>query len=147
MKFIADNMLGKLAKWLRLLGYDTLYYRTQNDNELIEIAHQENRTLLTRDTQLSRNWLVPTLLIKKETIDEQLKEVIHKFNLDIENTLFSRCPKCNTLLREMKKDEIKDKIPEFVYQTYNEFWTCPTCHRYYWSGTHWLNIKAKVKNL
>lgn len=147
MKFIADDMLGKLAKWLRILGYDTVYYQTQNDNELIEIAHQENRILLTRDTQLSRNWLVPTLLIKKETIEEQLKEVIQRFKLEIENALFSRCPKCNTLLREIKKDEIKDKIPEFVYQTYNEFWTCPTCKRYYWAGTHWMNIKAKVKNL
>jgi len=144
-KFIADDMLGKLAKWMRILGYDTVYYRTQIDNELIEQAQKEKRILLTRDIQLSRNWLVPTLLIKEETIDEQLKQVIQRFNLEIEEGLFSRCPKCNTLLTEIKKEEIKEKIPEYVYQSYNEFWICPTCKRYYWAGTHWMNIKAKVK--
>lgn len=147
MKFIADDMLGKLAKWLRILGYDTVYYRTQNDYDLIELAQKEGRILLTRDIQLSRNWLVPTLLIKDEIIDEQLKQVIQRFNLELGNTLFSRCPKCNTLLIEIKKEEIKDKIPEFVYQTYDEFWTCTTCNRYYWAGTHWMNIKAKVERL
>ncbi len=147
MKFIADDMLGKLAKWLRILGYDTIYLRTQNDYDLIELAQNEGRILLTRDTQLSRNWIVPTLLIKDETIEEQLKQVIQRFNLEIENALFSRCPKCNTLLIEIKKEKIKDKIPEFVHQTYNEFWICPTCNRYYWAGTHWMNIKAKVEKI
>jgi hypothetical protein len=147
MKFIADDMLGKLAKWLRILGYDTIYYRTQNDYDLIELAQNDGRILLTRDIQLSRNWLVPTLLIKDEIIDEQLKQVIQRFNLKIGDGLFSRCPKCNTLLVEIKKEKIKDKIPEFVYQTYDEFWTCTTCNRYYWAGTHWMNIKEKVESL
>ncbi len=147
MKFIADDMLGKLAKWLRILGYDTIYYRTQNDSALIEIAQQQDRTLLTRDTQLARNWLVPTLLIKDEIVDEQLKQVIQRFNLKIGEALFSRCPKCNTNLVKIEKEEIKDKIPEYIYHTYDKFWTCPTCNRYYWAGTHWLNIKAKVEKL
>ncbi|MEW6095615.1 MAG: Mut7-C RNAse domain-containing protein [bacterium] len=147
MKFIADDMLGKLAKWLRILGYDTVYYRTQNDYDLIERAQKENRILLTRDTQLSKNWLVPTLLIKDEIIDAQLKQVIQRFNLEIDEHLFSRCPVCNTLLIEIDKEKIKEKIPKFVYQTYDEFWTCTTCNRYYWAGTHWMNIKEKVKSL
>ncbi|MEW6618269.1 MAG: Mut7-C RNAse domain-containing protein [bacterium] len=147
MKFIADDMLGKLAKWLRILGYDTIYYRTQNDYDLIEIAQNEGRILLTRDSQLARNWIVPTLLIKDEIIDEQLKQVIQRFKIEIGCALFSRCPKCNTLLIEIDKEAIKDKLPEFVYQTYNEFWSCPTCNRYYWQGSHWMNIKAKVENL
>lgn len=147
MKFIVDDMLGKLAKWLRILGYDALYCRTQNDYDLIEIAQKEGRILLTRDIQLSKNWIVPTLLIKDEVIEDQLKQVIQRFNLEMEEHLFSRCPICNTLLIKIEKDEIKDKLPEFVYQSYNEFWTCTTCNRYYWTGSHWMNIKTKIKKL
>lgn len=148
MKFVVDSMLGKLAKWLRILGYDTLYVTYADcDKDLIELAEAEDRILLTRDTALARSWLVPTLLIKSEKIDEQIIQVSRRFNLDMEKYLLSRCPKCNITLTPIKKEKIKDKVPLLVYDTYKEFWRCKGCKRVYWTGTHWENIKKKIKSI
>ncbi|MDI6704070.1 MAG: Mut7-C RNAse domain-containing protein [bacterium] len=147
MKFVADNMLGRLAKWLRILGYDTVYVRTDDDEELIDIAETEDRILLTRDTRLAKSWVVPTVLIKSEEISSQLKQVIKRYNLDLEENLLSRCPICNIEVSPIDKERIFNYIPKLVYETYNEFWTCKNCGRYYWEGTHWKNIKQKVKEI
>jgi hypothetical protein len=148
MKFLVDAMLGKLAKWLRILGYDTIYVKSADDTELIRRARLENRILLTRDKLLAKNWIVQTLFIKSEVVDEQLLQVIKRFRLKWDNSIFSRCPLCNTQLIEIDTPhEIKDKVPEFVFNTYSEFWKCVTCNKIYWSGTHWNNIKTKVAKL
>lgn len=147
MKFVVDNMLGRLAKWLRILGYDTVYVRAGEDEELINIAEQEGRILLTRDRRLARSWIVPTLLIKSEDISLQLKQVIKRYDLDLEESLFSRCPICNVEVSPIDKEKIFKYIPRLVYEIYDEFWTCKNCGRYYWEGTHWENIKKKVKEI
>lgn len=144
MKFLADSMLGRLARWLRILGYDTTYLSKGGDRELIESAQREERILLTRDRHLGRDWTVKTFLVESELVDEQLKEVVCRFNLDAKR-LFSRCPICNLELSKIEKDLLRDKVPEFVYKTYDKFWSCKSCGRYYWPGTHWENIKEKVK--
>lgn len=144
MRFLVDSMLGKLAKWLRILGYDTLYFRQGDDRDLLELASEEDRTILTRDTRLSRRWLVPTLLIKSEQVEEQLSQVVRRFGLEMEEGLFSRCPECNILLKEILKEDVVERVPPLVSETYDEFMTCPNCNRIYWMGTHWENIRLRI---
>jgi hypothetical protein len=147
MRFVVDSMLGKLAKWLRILGFDSIYARRMEDRELITLAFREKRILLTRDRRLSRNWIVKTVLVRSEFVEEQLCEVIKRLGLDMEKGLLSRCPLCNLPLIEIQKEEVKGRVPRFVYQTYNEFWRCDGCGRYYWEGTHWENIRKRVDGL
>ncbi|MDI6791709.1 MAG: Mut7-C RNAse domain-containing protein [bacterium] len=147
MRFLADSMLGKLARWLRILGYDTLYFRQGDDRDLLELASEEDRIILTRDTRLSRKWLVPTLLIKSEQVEEQLSQVVRRFSLEMEERLFSRCPECNLLLKEIPEKDVVERVPSLVYETYHEFMTCPECDRIYWRGTHWENIRLRIAGL
>jgi hypothetical protein len=144
LKFLLDNMLGKLAKWLRILGYDAVFLETNYDDELIELAMEEKRILLTRDQKLAKNFMVPTLLIKSEKVDEQLLQVVKRYGLEMEEHLLTRCPKCNLPLKQIDKEDAREFVPEMVYNSYEEFWMCSSCQRRYWSGTHWQNIKKKV---
>ncbi|RJQ54773.1 MAG: hypothetical protein C4526_04880 [Nitrospiraceae bacterium] len=153
MKFIADAMLGRLARWLRLLGYDTLYYPAIEDRILLHIAEKEDRVLLTRDTRLVKvRGITEFLLLEENDTFEQLKKVIKAFNLlgthpifsDTENMgcvprlsrLYSRCSLCNTLLEDVPKEQAREHVPEYVYQTSGSFKKCPHCNKFYWKGTH-----------
>jgi hypothetical protein len=142
-------MLGKLARWLRILGYDTLYFRKKEDEELLRLAEEEGRVLLTRDRSLAKNWQVPTLLLRSEESFEQLVEVVKRFKLKMHPLLaLHRCPICNTSLCCVKKEDIKSgSIPEYVLQSYENFWYCEECKKYYWEGTHWTNIRKKLSAL
>ncbi|HGJ67692.1 TPA: hypothetical protein ENS27_20230 [bacterium] len=137
IRFIADEMLGKLAKWLRILGYDTIYYREKGDNGLIQRALDENRIILTRDTKLSERKLArKCLLIKSENFWKQFEQVIKELDLDIKNKLFTRCLVCNSELIYVEKESIKEQVPEYTYQNQTNFYKCPNCERIYWAGTH-----------
>ncbi len=149
IKFLADRMLGRLAKWLRILGYDTIYPLDIRDLALLLRARQENRILLTRDTHLIlRKNIGDFLFIKSDLWKEQLQEVIKglQLNLSFPNRLFSRCSVCNTPTLNIGKDnQIKNSVPPYVFLTQNEFVYCPTCKKYYWKGTHWQRIKEKIQ--
>lgn len=147
MKFLADSMLGKLAKWLRIIGFDTTYYNSLSDKELIALAEREERILITRDKKLSKCWIIPSLYIKSEDVEEQLQQIVNHFNLKIEESLGRYCPLCNENLKEVKKEKIRPLIPELVYNSYKDFWQCLKCFKIYWEGTHWENIKKRVNNL
>lgn len=146
MRFAADHMLGSLARWLRFLGFDTAYPDVLIDRELAEMARKENRILLTRDKELASARDISALYIKSTEIDEQLDQVISEYNLVIENEL-SRCSLCNTILVPVDKENVRDRVPEKVYEFQNEFWECRQCKKYYWPGTHYKNIKKKLEKL
>lgn len=146
MKFLIDGMLGKLARWLRLLGYNVEYMNNAPDKQLIEAARKENRILLTSDIQLYRLAAargIDTYLVEGKTEAEKLAKVSRRFeiNLDI-NPRTSRCTTCNSPLKPVSKQEIKSKIPERTLKAYSEFWKCPNpkCSKIYWSGRQWQNI-------
>ncbi len=145
MKFLVDHMLGKLAKYLRFMGYDT-YYPTGNlsDNALIKIAKEEGRIIITRDKELAKR--SNGFLVKSDNYKEQLREVIRHFNLNTENIL-SRCSVCNEPLVPVRKEEVKDKVPAYVYEHNEEFYMCPKCHRIYWYGTHTERIEREIKKI
>jgi uncharacterized protein with PIN domain len=146
LKFICDDNLGKLAQWLRTLGYDTLFRLTIEDGELVALALKGNRIILSRDTKLSRFKIKDKyLLIQSEKPLEQLKQVIDHFKLKIqEYLLFSRCLVCNQPLQKVDKEKIKDRLYPYVYQTQEDFVYCPVCNKIYWSGTHVEKMTKKL---
>ena len=147
MKFIADCMLGKLAKWLRLIGVDTVYIRDAEDSELARHALQEDRILLTRDGPLANHKMLRgrTLFIESGKTFEQLRQVAERFGIEIDqDTLFTRCIVCNGPIVDVSKDWVKDKVPPYVYETQECFGFCPTCNKVYWRGTHVDHIVAAL---
>jgi len=136
-KFIADEMLGKLAKWLRAVGYDTVYFAGEGDSALVQQALQEDRIILTRDSHLVERKLARrTLLVKHDEPRKQLKQVISDLKLDVKNGLFTRCLVCNRELLSVKKEHVHDRVPAYTYSTQSKFYECPGCGRIYWPGTH-----------
>lgn len=148
MKFIADGMVGGLARWLRLIGYDTLYFNTSRKIELIRESEKQRRIILTKDRRLKEEYPEIVYYVKGENTFQQFKEVVKEFNLEIkEENLFTICSICNKKLERVEKEKIKDRVPEYVYQTKEEFSICPECKRIYWEGDHCKYIREKLKNL
>lgn len=146
MRFLADSMLGTLAKWLRILGYDTAYDVDLDDNALVRLARAEGRILLSRDTALVQRKGLQCLFITSEVLQEQLAQVRQTFDLRVDSP-FSRCPVCNSPLENVPKHEAWGQVPPFVFQTQERFSLCPACNRFYWRGTHWQKMLAQVQKL
>ena len=152
IKFIADNNVGKLARWLRVIGYDTLLFKQKNDNKMIKIALSEDRIILTRDTQLMKRRLVTNgklkaMIIKQDDPKEQLQETVKKLNLSYHFKPFSLCLECNQALILRSKEEVLNLVPPHVFKTQNQYMECPACHRIYWQGTHWQAMIKELENL
>ncbi|MEM2901078.1 MAG: Mut7-C RNAse domain-containing protein [Thermoplasmata archaeon] len=146
MKFIADHMLGKLAKWLRFLGYDTIYPDNINDEKIAEIAADEGRIILTRDCQLSQTKRAKAIYIESDNLQEQINQVVAQLHLSDE-LCFTRCAECNSLIEPIEKESIKNKVPEGVLKLQNEFYVCKICGRIYWKGTHYKNIERRIRHI
>jgi len=142
MKFIADVMLGKLAKRLRLMGLDVLYEPGFQDNEIIRLSLEQDRVILTRDRGLSKRPLAARhLLISSEHVHDQLLQVLNTFGPILDPAAFlTRCSVCNELLRTVSKQEINDLVLIHVYDRTNRFLQCPCCGRVYWKGNHVRNL-------
>jgi uncharacterized protein with PIN domain len=148
MKFLLTKELGRLAKWLRILGFDTEYFSQDNLSSLMIQALRDERVILTRNQRLARPTGVKITRIKAEKIKEQIAEVIKELHLQPDSeTMFSRCIICNEELIEIEKEKIKDKVPEYVFKTQKDFITCPKCKRIYWQGTHWGNVTQVIKEI
>ncbi len=148
MKFILTKELGRLAKWLRILGFDTVYYNQDKPSSLIIQALRDERIILTRNQRLPQARGLKILLIKNEKIKKQVEEVLNTFKVKPEpEMMFSRCILCNTELLEIEKEKVKDRVPEYVFNTQGHFITCPQCKRIYWQGTHWGNVKKTLGEL
>lgn len=149
-KFVADQMLGRLSKWLRLMGYDTLYFHSIDDSRLIRLAREQKRVLLTRDTGLIKRREVKRSLIKAVFIEDdlvslQLGQLQKLFKLRLSSTRF--CPECNVPLQAISKSSVQNYVPPYVYQTQRKFSHCPQCRRYFWAGTHWQRIEERIREL
>lgn len=149
MKFIADHMLGKLAKELRMLGYDTLYYRGEPGYPLIKLAREEDRVIVTRNRKLlTRKPEDRIVRITQEKPPLQLKELIQKGYVSFdESKLYSRCLLCNVLLEQVSRKDAEGKIPDFIFHQNMEFSRCPRCLKIYWPGSHLDHMQQKVKEL
>lgn len=142
-------MLGKLSRWLRMLGYDVEYSNSLDDEQLIEIAKDQSRILLTRDLTLYRKAStqgIDTFFVEGATGVEKLANLARQFNLRLEiDATVSRCPKCNTRIQSISKEKVVDKVPKTTSSIYNEFWDCPGCGQVYWRGAHWKRINKTLE--
>lgn len=148
-RFISDAMLGSLTKWLRILGFDTLYFRNVDDNEIVKIAKQEQRILLTRDTRLvKRRKIGNYILINSNGISEQLKEVLIWVKGQRSKVKGNpRCAECNGELSTADRESVADDVPEHVFLNFNSFLKCKNCGKVYWEGSHRKLIDEKIQNI
>ena len=151
-RFIVDSNVGKLAKWLRMMGYDALFFEGSDDAQIVTIATTENRVILTRDTQIMMRRLVANgtlkaILIQSDEPEQQMRQVMDTLKLDCQFQPFSICLECNQPLVERSKEELKERVPPYVFQTQSQYMECPNCHRIYWKGTHWQAMTRKLKHL
>lgn len=142
-RFLADEMLGSLARWLRIMGYDTEYARDMTDGDILQRAETEGRTVLTRDRELALRAGDRGMLVRSDDGDEQLTEVTRCFGL-IFDEAHTRCALCNRELVPITADEASERVPPRVLERHNEFLSCPSCGRVYWKGTHWAGIRRHI---
>ncbi len=142
VKFLVTKELGKLAKWLRILGFDTSYSISSQKSRIIISSLREGRIILTKNKRIGSRVGVCFVLIKNDFIKEQLQQIIRELKLIVDkDRFFSRCVLCNQALIAIDKQNVKSKVPEYVYNTQTVFSECVKCGRVYWKGTHWGNAE------
>ncbi len=143
-------MLGTLAKWLRILGFDTFYTsKTMTDDEVLHIANKEKRIVISRDKELimrGKKKNLTTIKINTTDLDEQLQQVLKLIFID-EQVVLSRCILCNTILKTREKCIVHGNVPKKVFENNDEFWFCNTCNKYYWRGSHYEKIINKIDEI
>ena len=149
-KFIVDCNVGKLVKWLRLMGYDTRFFSGSDDSQLVAMAQAEGRVILSRDTQIMKRRVITSgqlkaVLIHSDEPELQMHQVIDALGLDCRFRPFTLCLECNQVLVERSKGDVKDLVPPYVFQTQSQFMQCPACQRIYWRGTHWQAMTQRLK--
>ena len=148
-RFLLDGMLGSLARWLRILGYDTLYHIDMEDDLLRAEAQDSQRILVTRDAELYRKSVKTgqkSVLIHSDHIMEQLKELVDTKDISLV-PINTRCPRCNGDLEPVEKDDISGKVPEESYNVFDEYWVCSMCNAIYWKGSHWIQIEETLSKI
>ncbi len=149
MKFLVDRMCGRLAVWLRLLGFDAEYIdKAQKPPEIIYRSLRDGRVILTRNSRLSAGRAYALYRVKSQSYIEQATEVVRNFDLDVDRKkLFSRCLRCNGNIVKTEKENVRGKVPDFVYQTCGEFFLCPKCNKIYWKGSHMALADELIKKI
>lgn len=150
-RFLADCNVGRLARWLRALGYDAAYHAQIGDAELVREAAAEDRVVLTRDRDLTRrraitSGLVRAILIRDDDVRAQLRQVFTDLGLDLTHSL-TRCIECNSRLEPRAAAHVADRVPPYVRSTQTNYSQCPDCGRVYWAGTHWQRMHQVLAGL
>ena len=150
-RFIVDANVGRLARWLRIMGYDALFVPGIEDAELVRLAASQGRAIITRDRLVMRRRAIASgrlnaLLINGDRLDEQLRQVVEAYGLDAEGG-FSRCVECNEPLQAVERESARGRVPAYVFETQETFVECPSCSRLYWRGTHWRNMVSELATM
>ncbi len=151
MKFIADAMLGRLTRWLRLSGYDVLYTDDMEDGLILRISREEGRIILTRDKGLyekAKRNNAQAFLLTTNDFAERIRQLQKELGVVIQDDpKVSRCPVCNGEIEKIPKEEVGPEAPEGITEQIDEFWRCIECKKIYWQGGHWKNISSFVEKL
>ena len=144
-------MVGKLARYMRMAGYDVMYINNASDDQIIKIARETDRIILTRDSLMLarrefKKGIIKYLYIKEDKLENQLDQIKSEVKISLKPNLI-RCIACNEKLIKVKKEDIKNKVPPYVYKTQQNFLYCKNCDKYYWRGTHYQNIKNTFLNI
>jgi hypothetical protein len=144
VKFLADGMLGKLARWLRMLGHDIMYSVQFNDSEILELIKKDKRVLLTKDLELYKRAIgrgLEAYYVEGKNESERLAEVAKRYNIQLIIDMDrSRCPVCNIKIKIAPKEQLRDELEKNTFTYYDKFWKCPNCSQIYWQGAHWTQI-------
>jgi len=148
-RFLVDQNVGKLARWLRLLGYDAVFFTAEDDNQMVKQALSENRILLTRDTAIRRRKVAASgqltvITFETETAEVQMRQLIEQLSLVERSQPFTRCLEDNSFLLPIDKPRVEKRVPEYTFETHDEFMECPICCRIYWRGSHWLAMQKRL---
>jgi len=147
LRFVLDCHLGRLAAYLRMLGFDALHDKKCSDAELARLAFEERRILLTRDRGLlKRSAVTHGYYVRHIQPREQLVEVVRRFDLAGSAMPFARCLRCNTLLEDAPREEVQEQVPPRSRAHYTEFCRCPHCGRIYWSGSHYRRMQSLIQH-
>ena len=137
MLLVTDEC-GRLARWLRLCGYDAAQMPAQPLSDLYRRAYGEGRIVVTRNRRIRAGCLFRVVHLEGQSLEEQLQQVIRELDLLVEATrVFTRCDRCNVAVEPIEKAAVKERVPPYVFQTQQTFHVCPSCHRVYWAATHW----------
>ncbi len=147
-----DHNIGKLTKWLRMMGYDTIFFQGADDSQMVARALSEDRIVLTRDTQLIKRRVftsgrLKVILIQSDVPESQIRQVLYALQMDSPSHPFTRCLECNQPLEERSKGQVANRVPPYVFKTQRQYMECPACHRLYWRGTHWKAMTSKLSRL
>jgi hypothetical protein len=151
MRFLLDGMLGKLTRWLRMLGYDASYQNDSSDSYLLSTAKSGSLILLTADEELYRTAMfrgIQSFLVRGKTEPERLAELAERYKLRLEiDTSKSRCPSCGSTIKETEKESLRNLVPAATFKVYKTFWVCtnPNCAKIYWQGSHWKKIEQTLQ--
>ena len=151
-RFIADQNVGGLARCLRMLGFDTLFFDGKDDAEMVRLALDEGRVILTRDTHIMERKIVTSgrlkaTLLVSDRPEEQIRQVTKSLGLKDSFCPFTICIEDNHPLEERSKETVRDRVPPYVFKTQQRYTECPHCHRIYWRGTHWQAMSVKLEKL
>jgi uncharacterized protein with PIN domain len=152
MKFIVDHNVGKLARWLRMMGYDSVFFTGEDDSRMVKQALAEGRILLTRDTGIMlrravTSGRVQAILFESEKPEEQIRRLAAVIDLNSEAKPFTICLEDNEPLITTTPAGVKDRVPPYVFKTQAQYMECPRCHRVYWRGTHWLAMLHRFEKM
>ena len=148
-RFLVDQNVGKLARWLRLLGYDAVFFTAEDDNQMVKQALSENRILLTRDTAIRRRKVatcgqLTVMTFRTEGAETQIRQLLGQLSLIEHGRPFTRCLEDNSLIHPINKSAVEKRVPEYTFKTQGEFMECPLCRRVFWRGSHWLALEKRV---
>jgi uncharacterized protein with PIN domain len=153
LKFIVDQNVGKMAKWLRMAGFDASLFTGADDAAMVATAITEKRILLTRDRRIMKRRVIvggriKAILIESDRFKAQVQQVLSTLRLDKSRFRpFTTCLECNRRLEESTKEAMKDRVPPYVYLTQEHFAECPACRRLYWQGTHWQAMNREIDGI
>jgi len=156
-RFIVDQNVGHLARWLRFMGFDTIYYKGSKPLELLRIARREGRVILTRNSNLVEAGLdpresgdasmekIPILILQSQDLEDQIRQIFETIPLSSPPSPFSRFSLCNTLLQKIPKEKVRGRVPFHVFEVQEDFYYCSSCDKFYWQGTHFDRMMERIR--
>jgi hypothetical protein len=151
LRFVVDVNVGRLAKWLRVMGYDALFIPDVDDGELLRVAREQGRIVLTRDRYILERrpvtqGQVRVVLVTSDDFRKQIQQLAEELGLHSHNG-FTLCVECNEPLQSVSKRQVEDRVPPYVFNAQEQFYECPRCGKLYWRGTHWRNMRAELAEM